>query len=75
MDVKFDDEWVTSIYENCATAMESLQAKEDINGELSPEEQGLSNLCEVVVYLYNEIYEDPAYIKDFAVSSNRRTLH
>jgi hypothetical protein len=52
-----------------------LQAKEDINGELSPEEQGLSNLCEVVVYLYNEIYEDPAYIKDFAVSSNRRTLH
>ena len=62
MDVEFDDEWVTSIYENCATAMESLQAKE-AKQDLSPEEQGLSNICGVVVYLYNEVYESPSYIK------------
>ncbi len=73
MDVKFDDKWVTSIYENCATAMEGLQAKEELQ-ELSPEEQGLSNLCEVLVYLYNEVYEDPAYIRNETVAS-KRILH
>jgi hypothetical protein len=71
--VDFDDEWITSIYENCAVAMEGLQAKEGTQ-ELSPEEQGLSNLCEVVVYLYNEVYEDPAHVKNDTVSS-RRVLH
>jgi len=74
MDVRFDDEWVTSIYENCATAMEGLQAKE-AEQELSPEEQGLSNLCEVVVYLYNEVYEDPAYIKNGKTAADKRILH
>jgi hypothetical protein len=71
MDVDFDDQWVTSIYENCATAMEGLQAKE-MEEELSPEEQGLSNICEVVVYLYNEVYESPSYIKDNRAS---KVLH
>jgi hypothetical protein len=71
--IDFNDEWVTSIYENCATAMEGLQTKEE-KQELSPEEQGLSNLCQVVVYLYNEVYEDPAYIKNDCVSTTR-VLH
>ena len=71
MDVEFDDEWVTSIYENCATAMEGLQAKE-AKQDLSPEEQGLSNICEVVVYLYNEVYRDPSYIKN---NKTTRVLH
>ena len=67
----FDDQWVTSIYENCATAMEGLQAKE-MEEELSPEEQGLSNICGVVVYLYNEVYRDPSYIKN---NKTTRVLH
>ena len=71
MDVDFDDQWVTSIYENCATAMEGLQAKE-MEEDLSPEEQGLSNICEVVVYLYNEVYRDPSYIKN---NKTTRVLH
>ncbi len=71
MNVDFNDEWVTSIYENCATAMESLQAKE-MEEELNPEEQGLSNICEVVVYLYNEVYKDPSYIKN---NKTTRVLH
>jgi len=38
----------------------------------TPEEQGLSNICEVVVYLYNEVYESPSYIKDNRAS---KVLH
>jgi len=57
--VEFDDEWVTTIYENCAAAVEGLQAKEN----LSAEEQGLQNICEVVVYLYDELYEPPMYTR------------
>ena len=68
--VDFDDEWVTSIYENCATTMEGLQAKE----ELSAEEQGLNNLCEVIVYLYGEVYQDPQYIRA-SVAADTRVLH
>ena len=71
MNVDFDDQWVTSIYENCATAMESLQAKE-MEEELNHEEQGLSNICEVVVYLYNEVYNDPSYIKN---NKTTKVLH
>ena len=68
--VDFDDEWVTSVYENCAAAMEGLQAKE----ELSAEEQGLNNLCEVIVYLYGEVYQDPQYIRA-SVAADTRVLH
>lgn len=67
----FDDEWVTAIYENCATAMEGLQARET----MSAEEQGLSNLCEVVVFLYNEVYESPLYISEGNTSASTRVLH
>jgi len=67
--VEFDDEWVTTIYENCATAVEGLQAKED----LSAEEQGLQNICEVVVYLYDELYEAPQYIRH--TPDTDRVLH
>ena len=49
--VDFDDEWVTTIYENCAVTVEALQAKD----ELTDSEQGLQNLCEVVVYLYDDV--------------------
>jgi len=67
--VEFDDEWVTTIYENCATAVEGLQAKED----LSAEEQGLQNICEVVVYLYDELYEAPQYLRN--PPNTDRVLH
>jgi hypothetical protein len=67
----FNNEWVTSIYENCAGTMETLQLKEE---ELTPEEQGLSNLCEVVVYLYTELYEDPCYVTSEG-AADRRVLH
>ena len=55
----FDDQWVTTIYENCSVAVEGLQAKD----ELTAEEQGLQNICEVVVYLYDELYESPIYAR------------
>jgi hypothetical protein len=67
----FNNEWVTSIYENCAGTMETLQSKRE---ELTDEEQGLSNLCEVVVFLYTELYEDPCYITSTS-TADRRVLH
>lgn len=68
-DILFDDEWVTTIYENCAVAVEGLQAKD----KLTTEEQGLQNLCEVVVYLYDELYESPIYTR--YESKDSRVLH
>lgn len=69
--VAFDDEWVSTIYENCAATVEALQAKE---GTLSSEEQGLQNLCEVVVYLYDELYETPVYGR-FPPTDSDKVLH
>jgi len=40
--------------------------------DLNPEEQGLNNICEVVVFLYNEVYRDPSYIKN---NKTTRVLH
>lgn len=67
--VDFDDEWVTTIYESCAVAAEGLQQKE----ELTTEEQGLSNLCDAIIFLYNEVYIDPTYITSSVADS--RVLH
>lgn len=66
------DEWVTTIYESCAAVVESLQDKEE---DLTSEEQGLNNLCETVVYLYTELYEDPLYISGMDNVESTRVLH
>jgi hypothetical protein len=62
------DEWVTSIYENCSIIAYGLQLKED----LTQDELGLQNVCEVVVLLYDELYGDPIYIAD---TLPERVLH
>jgi hypothetical protein len=72
----FNDEWVTTIYENCATAMEGLQQAKESGKDPTPEDEGLHTLCEVIVYLYTELYDDPMYINEPSPSaSSTRVLH
>jgi acetylornithine/succinyldiaminopimelate/putrescine aminotransferase len=53
-----DEEYVTSVYESCATVVEQLQGE----GDLTPEQEGYESLCEVIIYLYDELYVSPSYV-------------
>jgi hypothetical protein len=66
MNVTTSDEWVTTVYENCAVVMEDLQSKND----LTVDEEGLHCICEVVIMLYEELHGAPAYIR-----LEKRILH
>lgn len=61
-----NDEWVTTVYENCAVVMEDLQSKND----LTVDEEGLHSICEVVIMLYEELHGSPGYIR-----LEKRILH
>ena len=63
------DEYLTSMYESCSAALEQLQEE----GDLTPEEEGFENLCEVIVYLYDELYNTPTYVK--CTEMKGRVLH
>ena len=49
--------------------MEQLQ----VEGDLTPEEEGFESLCEVIIYLYDELYTTPTYVKCNAMKG--RVLH
>ena len=46
------DNWIGGIYNTCNTVLYQLQEKEN----LTEDENGLRNLCEAVVYLYDKTY-------------------
>ena len=56
--MQLNDRWVTLLYESCSEAVSHLQPRRRL---LSQDEEGLLNLSEAVVFLYDELHKDPRY--------------
>jgi hypothetical protein len=56
--ITLDSEWVNLVYKTCSEAIEVLNPNRTY---LAPDDEGLLNLSEVVVLLYEELHKDPTY--------------
>jgi hypothetical protein len=65
-----NSKWVTLLYESCSEAVVNLQPRRAL---LSADEEGLLNLSEVIVYLYEELHQMPGY--QLPKSKDTRVLH
>ena len=69
--MQLNDRWVTLLYESCSEAVVHLQPRRQ---QLNQDEEGLLNLSEAVVYLYDELHRNPRYQLP-SDSEERRVLH
>jgi hypothetical protein len=69
--VKLDAEWVDLVYKTCSEAILVLNPNRTY---LTPDDEGLLNLSEVVVLLYEELHKDPNYQLPHG-KDMRRVLH
>ena len=67
---QLDDQWVTLLYQSCSEAVVNLQPRRP---QLSQDEEGLLNLSEVIVFLYEELHSNPGY--QLPTSKDKRVLH
>ena len=67
-----NDRWVTLLYESCSEACVHLQPRRK---QLNQDEEGLLNLSEAVVFLYDELHRDPRYQLPSDADEGRRVLH
>ena len=70
--MQLNDRWVTLLYESCSEACVHLQPRRQ---QLNQDEEGLLNLSEAVVYLYDELHRNPRYQLPTSGSEERRVLH
>ena len=70
--MQLNDRWVTLLYESCSEACVHLQPRRQ---QLNQDEEGLLNLSEAVVYLYDELHRNPRYQLPTSDSKERRVLH
>jgi hypothetical protein len=56
--MQLDNRWVTLLYESCSEACVHLQPRRAL---LNQDEEGLLNLSEAVVFLYDELHRNPRY--------------
>lgn len=69
--MQLDNRWVTLLYESCSEACVHLQPRRAL---LNQDEEGLLNLSEAVVFLYDELHRNPRYQLP-SDSEERRVLH
>ena len=70
--MQLDGRWVNLLYESCSEACVHLQPRRAL---LNQDEEGLLNLSEAVVYLYDELHRNPRYQLPANDSEERRVLH
>ena len=68
--MQLNDRWVTLLYESCSEAVVHLQPRRQ---QLNQDEEGLLNLSEAVVFLYDELHKDPRY--QLPSGDDPRVLH
>jgi len=68
--MQLNEEWVTLLYKTCADALVNLQPRREA---LNQDEEGLLNLSEAVVFLYDELHKNPTY--QFPTADEKRVLH
>jgi hypothetical protein len=56
--MQLNEEWVTLLYKSCSDALTVLQPRREA---LNQDEEGLLNLSEAVVFLYDELHKNPTY--------------
>lgn len=69
---QLNSQWVTLLYASCSEAVLNLQPRRAL---LNQDEEGLLNLSEAVVYLYDELHRDPRYQLPSQNEGERRVLH
>jgi hypothetical protein len=69
---QLNDRWVTLLYESCSEAVVNLQPRRQL---LNQDEEGLLNLSEAVVYLYDELHRDSRYQLPNEKEDEHRVLH
>ena len=70
--MQLNDRWVTLLYESCSEAVVTLAPRRQI---LSQDEEGLLNLSEAVVFLYDELHRDTRYQLPRGEGNDPRVLH
>ena len=70
--MQLNDRWVTLLYESCSEAVVNLQPRRQL---LSQDEEGLLNLSEAVVFLYDELHKNPRYQLPTGNDQDPRVLH
>ena len=56
--MQLNEEWVTLLYKSCSDALTVLQPRREA---LNQDEEGILNLSEAVVFLYDELHKNPTY--------------
>ena len=69
---QLNSKWVTLLYASCSEAVVNLQPRRAL---LNQDEEGLLNLSEAVVYLYDELHRDPRYQLPSQNEDEHRVLH
>ena len=70
--MQLNDRWVTLLYESCSEAVVNLQPRRQL---LSQDEEGLLNLSEAIVFLYDELHKNPRYQLPTGNEQDPRVLH
>lgn len=70
--MQLNDRWVTLLYASCSEACVNLQPR---RAQLNQDEEGLLNLSEAVVYLYDELHRDSRYQLPGDENNEHRVLH
>jgi hypothetical protein len=68
--MQLDGQWVTLLYESCSEAVVNLQPRRQ---QLNQDEEGLLNLSEAIVFLYDELHKNPGY--HLPTENTSRVLH
>ena len=69
---QLNDRWVTLLYESCSEAVVNLQPRRQL---LNQDEEGLLNLSEAIVFLYDELHRAPRYQLPRGDGQDPRVLH
>ncbi len=69
---QLNSKWVTLLYASCSESVVNLAPR---RAQLNQDEEGLLNLSEAVVYLYDELHRNPRYQLPFENEEEHRVLH
>jgi hypothetical protein len=69
---QLNSKWVTLLYASCSEAVVNLAPR---RAQLNQDEEGLLNLSEAVVYLYDELHRNPRYQLPGQNEDEHRVLH
>ena len=70
--MQLNQRWVTLLYASCSEACVNLQPR---RAQLNQDEEGLLNLSEAVVFLYDELHRNPRYQLPSENEDEHRVLH